>query len=187
MENFLASDYDRTGGRLSGDAVESEAIKHWSFVTRLRTAEYHHLIHAPRTLQMRNCTRSEHICSAPIDSWLPICAEFFRVSLRFPIPQFILDVLNYHNIFINQLSPNSMRYLIAFMSKCRLLGILPTVELFHCFFVASTANRITSRSWGYCDFSPRIHLIVTLAPALAVMLTIGIGLFLSGTILTNLL
>lgn len=66
---------------------------------------------------MRACTEAERICSAPIDGWFPICAEFFRVGLRFPIPQFILDILAYHQIAINQLPPNSMRYLIASMSK----------------------------------------------------------------------
>lgn len=155
MDHFLSSAYQSTGGRLSGDPVESEAVKHFSLVTRLRVAEYHHMIHAPRSLQMRNCTRSERICSVPVDSWLPICAGFFRVGLRFPIPKFILDVLEYHSIAINQLPPNSMRYLIAFMSKCRLLGIIPTVDLFHTFFVSSTATHVTSDSWGYCDFRPR--------------------------------
>lgn len=155
MDHFLASDYDRTGGRLSCDAVERVAALHLSFVTRVRVAEYHHMIFAPRSLQMRNCTRAERVCSAPIDAWLPICAEFFRVGLRFPIPSFILDILEYHTIAINQLPPNSMRYLIAFMSKCLLLGITPTVDLFHTFFVASTASVATSSTWGYCEFSPR--------------------------------
>lgn len=114
-------------------------------------------LHDPRPSLSSNAQlyRLERICSAPIDSWLPFCAEFFQVGLRFPIPKFILDILEYHSIAINQLPPNSMRYLIAFMSKCRLLGIIPIVDLFHTFFVSSTATHVTSTSWGYCEFRPR--------------------------------
>lgn len=156
MEIFQSSDYDSTGDRLVRNPIETEAIKHRSNVTRLRAAEYHHLIHAPRILQMRNCTRFERICSAPVDGWLPICAEYFRVGLRFPIPQFILDVLASHNIAINQLTPNAMRYLIAFMSKCILVGIEPTVDLFHCFMCATTESNVTSATWGYVGFNHRV-------------------------------
>lgn len=156
MDHFRSSDYQRAGGRLSGALVEAKASRHFSLVTRVRAAEYHHMIFSPRSLQMRRCTRAERIGSAPVDLWLPICAEFFRVGLRFPIPTFILDVLEYHSIAINQLPPNSMRYLIAFMPKCRLLGIIPTVDLFHTFFVSSTASSVTSSSWGYCEFRPRL-------------------------------
>lgn len=134
MHVFPLDPYVDSGDRLHPDHAGLTVSTIESNVTLWRAAEYHHLIHAPRTLQFRECTKHERITSQPIDSWVPIYAEYFKVGLRFPILPFILEVLEYHNIVLNQLTPNSMRVLISFITKSRFVRVEPTIRLFHNFY-----------------------------------------------------
>lgn len=106
-----------------------------SNVTEFRAAEYHHLCHALRWIQFQPCSDPDRIFLDIIKYWVMICAEYFHVGLQFLIPSFILEVVDYHTIALNQFPPNSISYLIAFITKCRMIGIEPDIDVFHYFFL----------------------------------------------------
>lgn len=111
MSYFPIVDYEDRGGRLEPEFIDSNVNECVSNVSYWRLAEYHHMIHAPPSLQFREATKDERITSRPIDRWVPIHGEYLRFGLRFPLHPFIIENLNCHNIALTQLSPNIIRYL----------------------------------------------------------------------------
>ena len=54
--------------------------------------------------------------------------------LKFPIQEFMVEVLNDYKIAPSQLVPNSWRILVAFFISCKMMVIKPTLRMFRFFY-----------------------------------------------------
>ena len=59
-------------------------------------------------------------------------------GLRFPLPRFVLELLNDYGVGPSQLASNAWRIVGAFYLGCRILGIMLTSRLFHNFYFLKT-------------------------------------------------
>ncbi|GKV37984.1 hypothetical protein SLEP1_g45942 [Rubroshorea leprosula] len=95
----------------------------------------------------------ERVCSAPQDHWMPVCAHYVAVGLRFPLPDLLVWLLLEYSVGLTQLSPNTVRVIIGFIVYCRARGVkVPTVSMFKHFFVLKAGSR-KEKGWYY--FTPR--------------------------------
>lgn len=117
MHVFPPDPYVESGSRLEPQYAKWAISDFMSNVTLWHASEYHHLIHTLLTLQFQECTKHERITSRPIKGWVPFYAEFLKIGICFPLPLFLLEVLDYNNTGINHLTPNSMRYVLAFITN----------------------------------------------------------------------
>ncbi|RRT39184.1 hypothetical protein B296_00046801, partial [Ensete ventricosum] len=60
-----------------------------------------------------------------------ISVDALEVGLRFPLHSLIEECLRWWRISPSQVAPNSWRYLVVFLGKCRGVGIILTRDLFH--------------------------------------------------------
>ncbi|GJT37269.1 hypothetical protein Tco_0937134 [Tanacetum coccineum] len=65
---------------------------------------------------------------------------FYYAKFRLPLSSFLVDVLRYFRINISQLSVIGAAKVSHFEILCRVHDIVPTVWLFHCFYVNSKKN-----------------------------------------------
>ncbi|GKB45564.1 hypothetical protein Tco_0896317 [Tanacetum coccineum] len=69
-------------------------------------------------------------------------------NFRIPISQFLFNILGYNQIHLSQLSVIGAAKVSLFEINCRVLSIIPTVNLFHIFYVSSYNS-------GWMSFSKR--------------------------------
>ncbi|GJX69156.1 hypothetical protein Tco_0304883 [Tanacetum coccineum] len=69
-------------------------------------------------------------------------------NFRIPISQFLFDILGYYQIHLSQLSVIGAAKVSHFEINCRVLNIIPTVNLFRVFYVSSYNS-------GWMSFSKR--------------------------------
>ncbi|RWW17954.1 hypothetical protein GW17_00018096 [Ensete ventricosum] len=62
----------------------------------------------------------------PGPSEISISVDVLEAGLRFPLHPTIVECLRWWRISPSQMTPNSWRYLIAFLGECRGAGIIPT-------------------------------------------------------------
>ena len=87
----------------------------------------------------------------PPDGRLAIYQDALWGGLRFPIPEFVRSLLRFYNVIPAQLTPNSIRVVLAFGVLCFLHEIRPRVSLFQAFFVL----RRNPQDEGWWCFGPR--------------------------------
>ncbi|GJU82998.1 hypothetical protein Tco_1285363 [Tanacetum coccineum] len=78
-----------------------------------------------------------------------VYTKFFEfANFRIPISQFLLDILGHYQIHLSQLSVIGAAKVSHFEIKCRVLNIIPTLNLFRVFYVPSYNS-------GWMSFSKR--------------------------------
>ena len=68
-------------------------------------------------------------------SQVALYVEDLRAGLRFSIPEFVRNLLDYYGLCPAQLALNSVRLIISFALLCQLLPTNPRISLFRAFFV----------------------------------------------------
>ena len=71
----------------------------------------------------------------PPDGRLAVYQDALWGGLRFRIPEFVRSLFRFYNVVSAQLTPNSIRVVLAFGVLCFLRGIRPRTSLFRAFFV----------------------------------------------------
>ncbi|GKD80409.1 hypothetical protein Tco_1343030 [Tanacetum coccineum] len=90
----------------------------------------------------------DHIVDFP-EGKVGVYTKFFKfANFRIPISQFLLDILGYYQIHLSQLSVIGAAKVSHFEINCRVLNIIPTVNLFRVFYVSSYNS-------GWMSFSKR--------------------------------
>ena len=87
----------------------------------------------------------------PPDGRLAIYQDSLWGGLRFPIPEFVRSLFRFYNVVPAQLTPNSIRVVLAFGVLCFLCEIRPRTSLFRAFFVL----RRNPHAEGWWCFGPR--------------------------------
>lgn len=89
--------------------------------------------------------------SGPPIGWLCLFEDQLKGGLRFPIPQFVRDVLNYYRVPLAQVVPNGVRILVRFLLTCLEMEVTPSIALFRYFFQLKKA----AQAPGCVTFSSR--------------------------------
>ncbi|RRT39643.1 hypothetical protein B296_00048145 [Ensete ventricosum] len=77
-----------------------------------------------------------------------ISVDALEVGLRFSLHPLIEECLRWWRISPNQVTPNSWRYLMVFLSECRGAGIIPTWDLFMaCFRLCKSRGGYYLTAW----------------------------------------
>ncbi|GJS91433.1 hypothetical protein Tco_0774069 [Tanacetum coccineum] len=76
------------------------------------------------------------------------CKFFEFANYRIPITQFLFDLLGYYQIYLSQLSVIGAAKVIQFEINCRVLNVIPTVDLFRVFYIPSYQS-------GWMSFTKR--------------------------------
>lgn len=129
-----------------------------SNVSFLCCAEYHHIGWVPKHIQFQPVGLEKRCCTEPRDGWLSFSGEHIRTGLQFPLPVLLLDLLHFYGISLTQLSPNAIRFILAFIIKCFILGIVPSTNLFRYFFQTSVSADLR----GFYNLKLRQGLLKTL-------------------------
>jgi hypothetical protein len=66
----------------------------------------------------------------PWDNEVVIFCDLLYAGLRFPLHPAVVDILRYFNIYLHQLTPNSILRLSVYMWICRTTKIKPSTEGF---------------------------------------------------------
>ncbi|GJX05255.1 hypothetical protein Tco_0191171 [Tanacetum coccineum] len=105
------------------------------------------------TVIQENYTRAvvsfgDHIVDFPEGKIGVYTKKFEFANFRIPISQFLFDILGYYQIHLSQLSVIGAAKVSHFEINCRVLNIIPTVNLFRVFYVPSYNS-------GWMSFSKR--------------------------------
>lgn len=96
---------------------------------RLRVA-----FHIPDDVEIR-IPGPEWKANRPPVGWLCVFEDQLKGGLRFPIPQFVRDVLNFFRVPLAQVVPNGVRIVVRFLLTCLEKEIAPpSIALFRYFF-----------------------------------------------------
>ncbi|GJY03990.1 hypothetical protein Tco_0369930 [Tanacetum coccineum] len=76
------------------------------------------------------------------------CKFFEFANYRIPITQFLFDLLGYYQIHLSQLSVIGAAKVSQFEINCRVLNVIPTVDLFRVFYIPSYQS-------GWMSFAKR--------------------------------
>lgn len=69
------------------------------------------------------------------------------LGLRFPLHPALVDILNYYQLVLGRLVPNSHNLIVAFFSPCKAIGIPLSLELFCFMFHISCASIVQSKGF----------------------------------------
>ncbi|GJS92219.1 gypsy type transposase [Tanacetum coccineum] len=92
--------------------------------------------------------REDHIVDFPEGKIGVYIKKIEFANFRIPISQFLFDILGYYQIHLSQLSVIGAAKVSHFEINCRVLNIIPTVNLFRVFYVPSYNS-------GWMSFSKR--------------------------------
>ena len=93
----------------------------------------------PREYEPKLPSGKETIRTPPAD-FTGVYHYHVMSGLRFPLNNFITEVLNYYQIHLIQLVPNGFRKIISFILICRSLDIVPSLKLFRHFYKDSPSG-----------------------------------------------
>lgn len=124
-----------------------------SNVSLMKCTEYHWIAHLPRTIEVRPAGKNERICSLPPGGSVAFNGEHIRDGLSVPLPPFLLQLLQFYKLALAQLSPNSIRLVLAYMARCKLLGISPHVDAFRYYFMPCNESQLFA---GYVLLKSRV-------------------------------
>ena len=88
---------------------------------------------------------------SPLDGRLAIYQDALWGGLQFSIPEFVQNLFRFYNVVPTQLTPNSIRMVLAFAVLCFLYEVRPRVSLFRAFFML----RRNPQAEGWWCFGPR--------------------------------
>ncbi|GKV37339.1 hypothetical protein SLEP1_g45379 [Rubroshorea leprosula] len=103
----------------------------------------------PRTILIRAGTPNERACSVSRMGWVPVYIDHFDISLRFPLPGLIFDVLVEYELALSQLTPNSIKFIIGFMLLCERLGLPAKAVVFRSLFLCRLCPSTSGTRWYY--------------------------------------
>ena len=83
--------------------------------------------------------------NSPSSGQVTFYVEDLRTDLRFLIPEFVRNLLDYYDLCFAKLAPNSIRLIISFALLCRLISIEPRPSLFCSFFILRLHPK--AKSW----------------------------------------
>lgn len=126
-----------------------------SNVTESRCRDYHWLAHWDSSFECRPAAPAERCCSQPSGGWVAFNGEFIKAGLSFPLPPLLLEILDWYGPCLMQWTPSAIRLILAFLAKCYLMEVCPSVNLFRCFFKPERVRE----QWGL--FSFRSHVCST--------------------------
>ncbi|GJS19834.1 hypothetical protein Tco_0448466 [Tanacetum coccineum] len=102
----------------------------------------------PKNLHPELPGPGDHIVDFPEGKIGVYTKKFKFANFRIPISQFLFDILGYYQIHLSQLSVIGAAKVSHFEINCRVLNIIPTVNLFRVFYVPSYNS-------GWMSFSKR--------------------------------
>lgn len=70
----------------------------------------------------------------PKGGWIAMSRQLFLFGLRFPLTEFLLELLHTTSLGLNKLVPNSYIHLHSFMAFCHDQGIKPSLDFLYQFF-----------------------------------------------------
>ena len=123
---------------------EDEVLRSLSHLTRedVKSWEERYLLKEEIHLPMgagRGC--------CPPEGYQCVYQDALVAGLRLPLHPFIIAVMNFFQLGLGQIVPNSWRLLVGFLVLSLRLGITPTVDLFNLFF--QIASHPGKNSWYY--------------------------------------
>ena len=94
----------------------------------------------------------ERVSSPPSSSTLAFYEDHLRAGLHFLLHRVFCDILRIFRIIPSWLSPNSIRFIMAFIELCHGHGIMPRASLFTNFFILKKDFMATGG--GSLDLAP---------------------------------
>ncbi|GAB2286224.1 hypothetical protein Dimus_020646 [Dionaea muscipula] len=83
--------------------------------------------------------------------------EALRGGLRLPLHPFIRAILNLHNLLPGHLTPNTYTVIVAYIIRCGLLGMQPSIEVFYWMYqLAPLKDDKTGEESGYYYFNANV-------------------------------
>ena len=83
----------------------------------------------------------------PPTGCLGVYEEALKASFRFPLHPFVVQLLNIYLISPFQITPNSWRFVIGFLSLCFLRNVQPIVNMFRACYPFKSLSK--DESWWY--------------------------------------
>ncbi|GKU90816.1 hypothetical protein SLEP1_g4767 [Rubroshorea leprosula] len=105
--------------------------------------------HIPRTILLRTGAPNERACTVSQTGWIPVYADHFDASLRFPLPGLVFDLLAEYELALTQLTPNSIRFIIGFMLLCERLEVPAKAIVFRSLFQCRLCPNSRGAKWYY--------------------------------------
>ncbi|GJV52252.1 hypothetical protein Tco_1447993 [Tanacetum coccineum] len=131
---------------MGGDTIQLEDAV--STISQDYLLEFSSEYFIPENLHPELPGPKDHIVDFPKGK-ISVYTKFFEfANFRIPISQFLFDILGYYQIHLSQLSVIGAAKVSHFEINCRVLNIIPTVNLFRVFYVPSYNS-------GWMSFSKR--------------------------------
>ncbi|GAB2270566.1 hypothetical protein Dimus_038858 [Dionaea muscipula] len=111
------------------------------------------------------CTDYRHVLPHPgntvvdieLANTVAIHFESLRGGLRLPSHPFIRSILNLHNLLPGQLTPNTYTLIVAYIIRCGLLGLPPSLEVFYWMYqLTPLKENKTNEESGYYYFNANV-------------------------------
>ena len=91
-------------------------------------------------------TSNDRACYPP-QGYQTVYQDALEAGLRIPLHPFLIALLNFYQVGLGQIVPNSWRLVISFLTLALREKISPSVELFNLFF--AFASQPGKNSWYY--------------------------------------
>ena len=98
------------------------------------------------TVNIRISTSNDRACY-PSQGYQTVYQAALEAGLRIPLHPFLIALLNYYQVGLGQIMPNSWCLVISFLILALQEKIAPSVELFNLFF--NFASQPGKNSWYY--------------------------------------
>ena len=118
-EDVPCTEVDPKSFRLALTIADLDTLRGFCFIP----GEFHTVLARPQ----------ERVHNPPVGG-LGIYEEALKAGLRFPLPPFVVKLVDRFALSLAQIAPNSWRYIVGFLSLCSLHGRRPTISLFRAFF-----------------------------------------------------
>ena len=87
---------------------------------------------------------NDHACYPP-EGYQSVYQDALEAGLRIPLHPILIALLNFYQVGLDQIVPNSWRLVISFLTLALREKISPSVELFNLSF----ASQLGKNSWYY--------------------------------------
>ncbi|GJX13139.1 hypothetical protein Tco_0204897 [Tanacetum coccineum] len=128
------------------DTIQLEDVV--STISQEYLLEFASEYYIPKNLHPELPGPGDHIVDFPEGKVGVYTKKIEFANFRIPISQFLFDILRYYQIHLSQLSVIGVAKVSHFEINCRVLNIIPTVNLFLVFYVSSYNS-------GWISFSKR--------------------------------
>ena len=104
--------------------------------------------------QARPARSDERMCTYH-EKEIAIFVHNIRMGLRIPFNSFFRSLFSVYELMPCQFTPNAYRCIIGFLEVCRLMDIVPTIDLFHLIFALVCPSG--SGGWYYFRYRMSSH------------------------------